>query len=167
MNDLKKSVYVAPSLAQGKGVFASKPFKTGELILTIDDSHIVSDEAQLTKEQHEFDLDYLSDKIVLMQKPEKYINHSCDPNTYVKTENEVRNVRAMRNIKKGEEITYDYSINGDNDGTFICRCGSKKCRGAYQGNFFKLEKELQVQYLPYLDDWFVKKHKEKIATLRA
>ena len=162
MNHQESSVHVSTSTKQGKGVFASKTLKAGEVVLVIDDSHLVTDETQLTKEQHEFDLDYLSDKTVMMQEPEKYINHSCDPNTYVKTENGVRYVRAMRDIPKDEEITYDYSINGDNDGTFPCRCGSKKCRGTYQGNFFKLEKSLQKKYLPYLDDWFVRKYQKKI-----
>jgi len=72
----------------------------------------------------------------------------------------------MRGIKNEEEITFDYSINGYNDGTFGCRCGSKNCRGIYQGNFFKLPKLLQKKYLPYLDDWFVEQHKEKIDELR-
>ena len=161
-----KNVYVSASTKQGKGVFASKPFQIGKVILTIDDSHVVTNESQLTKEQHEFDLDYLSDKTVVMQEPEKYINHSCDPNTYVKMENDLRYVKAMRNIGKDEEITYDYSMNGDNDGTFICHCGSSKCRGTYQGNFFKLDEELQKKYLPYLDDWFVQKYKQEIARIR-
>lgn len=162
-----KDVFVSTSALQGKGVFASKNFANGEVVLEIDDSHVVFDEEKLTKEQHEFDLDYLDDKTVIMQEPEKYINHSCDPNTYVKTESGKRYVRAMRNIEQDEEITYDYSINGDNDGTFICRCGSKKCRGSYQGNFFKLEKALQVKYLQYLDDWFVQKYQKEINKLKS
>lgn len=160
------NVYVSHSETQGKGVFASKNFKKGETILTIDDSHVVTDETQLTKEQHAFDLDYLSDKTVLMQEPEKYINHSCDPNTYTRTHNGVQHVLAMKEIKKDEEITYDYSINGDNDGTFVCHCGSKKCRGNYQGNFFKLNKELQIRYLPYLDEWFRKKYEREIRKIK-
>lgn len=161
-----KKVYVSTSTAHGNGVFASNNFKEGEIILTIDDSHVVTDATQLTKEQHEFDCDYLADKIIVMQEPEKCINHSCDPNTYMRTENGVRFVLTIRQINKDEEITYDYSINGDNDGTFICRCGSKKCRGTYQGNFFKLERELQMRYLPYLDDWFVEKYRKQIEKLK-
>ena len=156
-----ENVSIRDSLLQGKGVFASRDFGTGEIVLEIDDSHIVTDESHLTPEQHEFDLDYLQDKTVLMQEPEKYINHSCDPNTLVKTKNGKRQVLAVRRIITGDEITYDYSINGDNDGTFVCHCGSKNCRKVYQGNFFKLPIELQKRYLSYLDDWFIKKHKNK------
>jgi SET domain-containing protein len=164
---MNNNAYVSSSEGQGKGVFASRDFHGGELILEIDDSHIVEDESALTPEQHEFDLDYLADRIVLMQEPEKYINHSCDPTTYVKTKNGVRQVLAMRDIRQGEEVTYDYAVNGDNDGTFLCRCGSKNCRGVYQGDFFKLLNDVQLRYLPYVDDWFAKKHKTEIDALKA
>lgn len=161
-----KNVEVKNSATQGKGVFASKDFKKGDFILTIDDSHVVIDESKLTPEQHAFELDYLEDKIVIMQSPEKYINHSCDPNIYVKTENGIRNIYAMRDIAKGNEIAYDYSINGDNEGTFECHCRSKNCRKIYQGDFFKLSENLQQKYLPYLDDWFIRKHHQIIERLR-
>ena len=83
-----KNVVVKKSRIIGKGVFSSKNFREGEVILEIDDSHVVTDPSKLTKEQHEFELDYLADgKIVVMQAPERYINHSCDPNSYVKTVN--------------------------------------------------------------------------------
>jgi SET domain-containing protein len=148
-----ENVVVKRSGISGKGVFASRGFRKGEMILEMDDSHVVADPSKLTKEQYEFELDYLAGgKIVVTQAPERYINHSCDPNSYVKTVNGVRMVFAMRDIKKGEEIVGDYSINGYNEGTFKCRCGSKNCRGVYQGNFFKLPKTLQKKYLQYLDD---------------
>lgn len=160
-------VEVKNSSIQGKGVYARKNFKKGSIVLEIDDSHVVKDINILTKEQFEFHCDYLSNgTIVLMQEPEVYINHSCNPNTYVKTINGVRKVLAMRDIKNGEEITYDYAINGENAGTFDCKCGAKNCRKIYNGNFFKLPKDLQKKYLPYLDDWFVKDHIKEIETIK-
>lgn len=89
------NVVVKNSSMQGKGVFAARDFKAGDFVLVINDSHVVTDESKLTKEQHEFDLDYLNDRIILMQEPEKYINHSCNPTVYVKTKNGVRNVYAF------------------------------------------------------------------------
>jgi len=60
-----KNVVVKESRISGKGVFASKDFKESEVILEIDDSHVVTDPTKLTKEQHEFELDYLANgKIV-------------------------------------------------------------------------------------------------------
>lgn len=163
-----ESVFVKRSPIQGKGVYASRGFKRGNVVLEIDDSHIVTDPSKLTKEQNEYDCDYLADgKVVLMQEPEKYINHSCDPNTYVKTINGVRQVLAMRDIKTGDEITYDYSMNGYNNGTFKCACGNKNCRIVYKGNFFKLPKGVQLKYLPYLEDWFTQEHKKEIERLKS
>lgn len=157
------AVSLKKSKMQGIGVFAERNFKKDEVILEIDDTHIVKDYSKLTQKQKEFDCDYLAHGLViLMQEPERSINHSCDPNIYVKTVNSVRQVLAMRDIKVGEEITFDYAINGDNDGTFICHCGSRNCRGVYHGSFFKLPRVIQIKYLPYLDEWFIKNHKAKL-----
>ncbi len=162
-----KSVEIKNSNIQGKGVYACKNFKNGSCVLKIDDSHVITDITTLTKEQYELHCDYLSDgTVILMQEPEVYINHSCDPNTYVKTINKVREVLAMRDIKAGDEITYDYAINGDNAGTFDCKCNAKSCRRVYTGSFFKLPIELQLKYLPYLDDWFIQEHLDQINKLR-
>lgn len=160
------NVIVKNSEIQGRGVYATENIKKGDTVLQIDDTHVVADPSTLTKEQNEYDCDYLANgKIILMQEPEKFINHSCDPTTYVKTIDGIRYVLAMRDIKSGEEITYDYSINGYNDGTFECHCGSSICRGVYQGNFSKLPKDVQIKYLPYLEDWFINEHKKEIDSL--
>jgi len=162
-----KNVEVKKSRISGKGVFSNRSFKKGEVILEMDDSHVVTDLSKVTKEQHESELDYLSDPtIVAMPLPQRYINHSCDPNSYVKTVNGIRKVFAMRDINKGDEIVGDYSINGYNEGTFKCRCGSENCRLVYRGNFFRLPRALQKKYLPYLDDWFVEQFKDEIVRLR-
>src|SRR5579863_5419767 len=58
-----------------------------------------------------------------------FINHSCDPNC--ETE-EIRGrvwITAIRNIKPGEEITYDYCLYDGGGDEAICNCGAKKCRG--------------------------------------
>lgn len=160
-------VSIKTSEVQGKGIFAERDFKEGEKILEVDDSHAVTNTSTLTQEQLNFDTDFLEGgKMILMQEPEKFINHSCNPTSYVKTINGIRTVLAMRDIDKGEEVTYDYVINGDNDGTFPCHCGSKNCRHVYQGNFFKLSRDLKLKYLPYLDDWFIKEHQVEIDRLK-
>ena len=38
----------------------------------------------------------------------RYINHSCDPNSEVETEKGEINIYSIEDIKKGEEIAYDY-----------------------------------------------------------
>jgi len=162
-----ENVVLKKSKIHGNGVFANRDFKKEETILLIDDSDVVTDTSKLTEKQLQFDCDFLANgKVVLMKEPERSINHSCDPNTYVKTINGIRHVLAMKGIRKGEEVTYDYAVNGDNEGTFICHCGSKNCRKVYQGNFFKLPKEIQIKYLPFLEDWFAKQFSGELEKLR-
>ncbi len=161
------NVEVRKSPIQGTGVYSLKNFIEGEIILSIDDSQVVTDPSTLSDEDNEYNCDYLDNgKVVLMKDPERSINHSCDPSTYIKTIDGIRKVIAKKNIKIGDEITFDYAINGENEGSFVCRCGSDRCRKIYNGNFFKLPIELQKEYLPFLDDWFVNKHKAELDKLK-
>lgn len=137
--------------------------RSEEEILVMDDTHVVTDPSILSQHQLDYECDFFDGKIVIMQEPEVYINHSCDPNTYVKTVCGARRTFAMRDIKAGEELTYDYAINSENEGKFECNCGAKNCRKIYNGNYFKLPTDLRNKYLPYLDSWFVEKHQKQIA----
>jgi SET domain-containing protein len=58
-----------------------------------------------------------------------FINHSCDPNCMTEQDDNGRVwIIALRDIKAGEELTYDYLLyDGDDDAP--CHCGSPKCRG--------------------------------------
>lgn len=63
-------------------------------------------------------------------------NHSCDPNAYLQD----YIVRALRPIKKGEQITIDYSSFIYHNYTIIkeCSCNSKNCRKTITGNDWRL-----------------------------
>ncbi len=160
------SVIVKKSKIEGKGVFAAEGIKKDSYILDIDDSNIVTDPNKLTKKEREHYCDYFDDKRVLWPVPERHINHSCDPNVYTKTVDGIRKVFAMRDIDKGEELTFDYSINSYGDGVWECRCGSAKCRKKVNIDFLKLPIPLQKKYLPYLDDWFRERSKKQIEELQ-
>ena len=75
----------------------------------------------------------------------RYINHSCEPNC----ESDVIDNRvwiiATRDIKKGEELTYDYCYDIDDWETHPCLCGSPKCRGyiVEESLWPKLKRELK------------------------
>lgn len=161
-------VTVKESSINGIGAFALENISTGELVLAIDDSRIVTPELPLieSKGELEYHCDYLAGgKVVLMQLPERHINHSCDPNTFVKTLLEVRYVFALRPIAAGEEVTYDYCINGFGDTLWKCNCGSIRCRRNIHSDFFHLPHDLQVEYLPLLDSWCVEEYREKVQKL--
>lgn len=59
----------------------------------------------------------------------RFINHSCEPNTYIRCTRDRAEFYALRNIAPGTEITADYGET-QHDGKLRCRCGAKRCRGA-------------------------------------
>lgn len=73
-------------------------------------------------------------------------NHSCKPNTVCNG----LNVVALRNIKKGEELTLDYAVFLDEHmESFVCRCGADNCRGLITGTTSNsvTEREIKVRTL--------------------
>lgn len=59
----------------------------------------------------------------------KYINHSCNPNCETDIINDRIWIVSLRDIKKGEEITYNYGYDFDAALNHPCRCGSENCVG--------------------------------------
>ena len=58
----------------------------------------------------------------------RLINHSCDPNCEVFGTGLKVWVYAIKDIKKGEELSYDYGFGFDeNYKDYPCKCGSKNC----------------------------------------
>ena len=162
-------VVVKESPINGVGVFLMENIAKGEVVLAIDDSRVVTPKFPLdiSKGEFEYHCDYLADRVTLMQYPERHINHSCDPNTFVKTIDGIRYVFALRPISTLEEVTYDYCINGFGDTLWECNCGSPRCRKTIHSDFFHLPYNLQIEYLPLLDDWYIEEYKEKVQTLLA
>lgn len=74
----------------------------------------------------------------------RFINHSCNPNAGLRG----RTVVALRRIKKGEEVTIDYSITEDDPYWRLhCHCTSKNCRGTIRSIRFLPAKTFR-KYLP-------------------
>jgi len=64
----------------------------------------------------------------------RFINHCCDPNleTTVVTYRSQNHIvfRARRDISVGDEITYDYKFEiEDDENRIACTCGASSCRG--------------------------------------
>jgi len=58
----------------------------------------------------------------------RFINHSCDPNTFMRCTPVRAEFYARRSIAAGEELTVDYGDSHHN-GKLPCRCGAANCRG--------------------------------------
>jgi len=64
----------------------------------------------------------------------KFINHSCDPNCETEIVGEKIVIESIKDIKKDEEITYNYGFEIDEKKPHLfkehpCRCGSLNCAG--------------------------------------
>lgn len=58
----------------------------------------------------------------------RYVNHSCDGNTYMRCCYGKVEFYTKRKIRKGEEITCDYGET-HHDGKLSCKCGAANCKG--------------------------------------
>jgi SET domain-containing protein len=76
----------------------------------------------------EFDNDPIALDSSVNRNELSYINHSCNPNTYLRRAYKKVEFYSKRAIKKGEELTADYGET-HHDGKLPCRCGAKNCRG--------------------------------------
>lgn len=77
----------------------------------------------------------------------RLINHSCAPNCEAYIDNDAIWIGALRKIKKGEELYYNYGFDLESYEDHPCLCGSKKCVGYIAGEEFwpKLKKKLAAK----------------------
>jgi hypothetical protein len=164
----RMKVELRASRIHGTGVFAIHLRSRGEILLAIDDTRIVDERHPIRAEAGELGdhCDCLPDgTTVLMQEPERYINHSCDPNAFVYSIERRRFVLALHDIDAGEEILYDYALNALANEEMECRCGASNCRGRHTPVFFTLPEKRQLELLPFLDPSFVRVHELRISDL--
>lgn len=90
---------------------------------------------------------------------ENFLNHSCEPTGYIDFKD--LTCKAYRNIRKGEELTYNYlTTEWDFANKFKCECGSKKCYRELKG--FKYLSIAQKEELKdFLSPYLRKKLKEE------
>ncbi len=66
----------------------------------------------------------------------RFVNHGCDPNCQTVDIGKRIFIEALRTIRPGEELAYDYRIERDADDPaevdeiFACHCGAAHCRGS-------------------------------------
>jgi hypothetical protein len=58
----------------------------------------------------------------------RFINHSCNPNTFTRLTDRRAEFYALRRIRPGEELTVDYG-ESHHDGKLPCQCGADCCSG--------------------------------------
>jgi uncharacterized protein len=127
---------------QGRGGFATRSIRKGARVAEYVGERISHEEGDqryedaAMKRHHTF-LFVVNDKILVDAgvggNDARFINHSCDPNCEVVIEKKRIFIEAIRAIKLGDELFYDYSYDRDDaegdDARYPCYCGSEQCRG--------------------------------------
>ena len=93
----------------GEGLFAALPIKKGDFILEYTGTKIPTKVADEMTSRYLFEID---EQWTIDGSPRsntaRYINHACEPNTEAEIEDDRIMIYAIRDIKKGEELTIDY-----------------------------------------------------------
>lgn len=149
---------------KGSGVFTSKEINK-DTLLAIFGGYVMTlkEEKKLPLSVGDFS-HQIHDEFVLGIKDLKEIdiavmfNHSCSPNAGF---NGQIFLVAMKKIKKGEEITFDYAMvlhraKGVQPYKLKCLCGTKNCRKIITDNDWK-KLDLQKKYRGYFQFYLEKK----------
>ena len=143
---VRRRIIVRHSAIHGKGVFAACRIRKGTRVIEYKGKLITEDAADEKygddEGTHTFLL-LLDNNMVIDANHNgnsaRWMNHSCDPNCETCEEDGRVFVDAIRNIKPGEELTYDYKLIVDEPYTaklkrlYACGCGKAKCRGTILG----------------------------------
>jgi SET domain-containing protein len=148
---MTRRIVARRSPIHGNGVFAVEAIAKGDHVIQYKGTLMSNDEADKMygdggETGHTF-LFTLNDEYIIDANRKgntaRWINHSCDPNCQALIDESDSGdprkdkvvIEAIRKIKPGEELTYDYGIVLDMPHTarlkkiWACRCGSPKCIG--------------------------------------
>ncbi|OGE84294.1 MAG: hypothetical protein A2846_02025 [Candidatus Doudnabacteria bacterium RIFCSPHIGHO2_01_FULL_49_9] len=133
----------------GKGVFATKEFILGEVVIEFTGKIFKGDELP---DPYNNVVDHyiqvgVNEYIGPSGKLDDFINHSCSPNAGLFFTDKGIFLKTINKIGAGEEITFDYSTTMlDDDWTMKCDCGSNKCRKIIK-EFRFLPEETKERYI--------------------
>jgi hypothetical protein len=135
---------------KGKGVFAQKNFRPGDLVVM---GMPVATSPERTWQTLQVDIDLH----VRMDEPFELVNHSCDPNCGIKRNRyDGYDLVAMKTISRGEEITFDYCMTEwISIAVPHCNCQSSVCRDSIKGGKF-LSDRLLEKYQGFLAPYYEK-----------
>jgi hypothetical protein len=104
---IMSDVIIGKGNLAGKGVYANRDFKKGEVVIKYNLKPLTKEEYKnLPKNEKMFTHTHWG-VTYLYSEPERYVNHSKNPNTYQNLTNQCD--IALRDIKTGEMITTDAS----------------------------------------------------------
>ena len=125
----KKGYKLKNTTQKGEGVYATRAFQIGETVM------IGRIERELNK-SHSHSSQIGLNRHVLHSGLIIKVNHSCDPNCGIHVnETGAHDFCAMKDIKEGDEITFDYAMRNYSVDYFPmeCSCKSENCRRMITG----------------------------------
>ena len=129
---------------KGRGVFATRAFKRGEEVLEFRGEH--RDVSAFKDLTHALQIG-MTTFISPSGDIDDFVNHSCDPNTGIRDVKGRIVLFALKDIRDGDEISFDYATTQAGRLWRIdCLCGTKKCRG-FVGDFDELPANVQAYYI--------------------
>jgi len=142
--DREKLLRFDKSKIHGWGVFTEAPINAGDMIIEYRGQLIgnaMADKREMEYEKKNMD-DYMFRidgqtvcDATMLGNVARYINASCSPNCYTQIitagENKRIVIYAKRDIKRGEELCYDYmfAFELDPEKRLECNCGAPGCKG--------------------------------------
>ena len=123
---------VLPSFIQGHGLFAQEALPARRKLGEFTGEKISVREARRrAKDAQRIVIVEISETEAIDgsggECPFQFVNHSCDPNVFIRVAYRRVEFYAMRNIQPGEELTCDYG-DSHHEGQLPCRCGASNCR---------------------------------------
>jgi len=149
---LSPKTRIAKSPIHGRGLFASKAVRKGEIV-AIKGGHIL-DRRTLQRIRRRIAESYLQidDEFYIgavtgreVRRNKMFINHSCEPNVGIR--GQITFV-TLRGIKAGEELTYDWAMEENSPTVTACRCGARRCRKTLTGQDWRIPR-LRRRYRGY------------------
>ena len=141
----QKKLKFAKSAIHAWGLYALEPIEKEDFVVEYMGEYIRNPVAEARQKRYErqgFDDDYIFrvDADLLVDATRRgglarFANHCCDPNCYSRIIQKGGKQRialySKRAIDAGEEITYDYKFDRDEDESkrIPCRCGAVRCFG--------------------------------------
>jgi SET domain-containing protein len=129
---LAPGLSIKKSAIEGKGCFAIAHFEGRRKIAEYTGEKITNAEANRRAGRRRLRICAINDRWSLdgsrYGNGTHYINHSCEPNAYMKILYGHVLFIALRDIEPGEEITVDYEDTLHSDKK-RCICGASSCRG--------------------------------------
>ncbi|XP_054632527.1 histone-lysine N-methyltransferase 2D isoform X2 [Dunckerocampus dactyliophorus] len=138
----KNNVYLARSRIQGLGLYAAKDLEKHTMVIeyigTVIRNEVANRREKIYESQNRgiYMFRINNEQVIdatLTGGPARYVNHSCAPNcvaevvTFDKEDKII--IISSRRIPKGEELTYDYQFDFEDDQHKIpCHCGAWNCR---------------------------------------